>query len=96
MEKIAVFEGRKIRRHWDKKQEERYFSIVDVIEILTDSKNPTDYLKKMRKRDKIFGSYIGTNCPHVEMVGSNEKKRKLLAGNAEQILRIIQSIPLNK
>ena len=94
--KIAIFEGKKIRRQWDEKQEKWYFSVVDVIEILTDSKNPTDYLKKMRKRDKIFGSYIGTSCPQVEMVGSNGKKRKLLSGNVEHILRIVQSIPSSK
>jgi len=94
--KIALFEGRKIRRQWDEKQEKWHFSLVDVIEILTDSKNPTDYLKKMRKRDKIFGSYIGTNCPQVEMIDNNGKKRKLLAGNVEQILRIVQSIPSSK
>jgi hypothetical protein len=40
---------------------------VDVIEVLTDSVNPTDYLKKLRKRDDLLGEYIGTNCPHVEM-----------------------------
>ena len=78
--KIALFEGRKIRRQWDEKQEKWHFSLVDVIEILTDSKNPTDYLKKMRKRDKIFGSYIGTNCPQVEMVSETGKNRKVVSG----------------
>ena len=87
--RIAIFEGKKIRRHWDKKQEKWYFSVVDVVEILADSKNPTDYLKKIRKRDKELGSYIGTNCPQVEMVGDNGKKRKMLAGDVEQIFRII-------
>jgi len=94
--RIAIFEGKKIRRHWDKKQEKWYFSVVDVVEILADSKNPTDYLKKIRKRDKELGSYIGTNCPQVEMVGDNGKKRKMLAGDVEQIFRIIQSIPSKK
>ena len=94
--RIAIFEGKKIRRHWDKKQEKWYFSVVDVVEILADSKNPTDYLKKIRKRDKELGSYIGTNCPQVEMVGDNGKKRKMLAGDVEQIFRIIQSIPSEK
>ena len=67
-----------------------------MIAVLTDSNNPTDYLKKTRKRDKEIGAYIGTNCPQVEMVGDNGKKRKVLAGDAEQILRIVQSIPSPK
>jgi len=67
-----------------------------VAGVLTDSLNPTDYLKKMRKRDEILGSHIGTKCPHVEMITENGKKRKILAGNTEQILRIIQSIPSPK
>jgi len=94
--KIAIFEGKKIRRLWDEKKEKWYFSVVDVVAVLSDSNNPTDYLKKMRKRDKGMGSYIGTNCPQVEMVGDNGKKRKVLAGDAEQILRIVQSIPSPK
>jgi len=93
---ITIFKGRKIRRIWDKKEEKWYFSIVDIVEILTDSKNPTDYLKKMRKRDEELGSYIGTNCPLVEMAGNDGKKRKIIAGNVEQVLRIIQSIPSSK
>ena len=63
---------------------------------LSDSANPTDYLKKMRKRDEQLASYLGTNCPQVEMTGSTGKKRKVLAANTEQILRIIQSIPSPK
>ena len=49
---IQLFEDRKIRTAWDEEQEEWYFSVVDVIAVLTDSSNPTDYLKKMRKRDE--------------------------------------------
>jgi len=93
---IALFEGKKIRKIWDKKQGKWYFSIIDIVEILTDSRNPTDYLKKMRKRDQELGSYIGTNCPLVEMAGDDGKKRKIIAGNVEQVLRVIQSIPSSK
>ena len=92
--KIAVFESKKIRRAWYKN--EWYFSIVDVVESLTDSANATDYLKKLRKRDLELGVYIGTNCPQVEMNTETGKKRKTLAGNVEQIFRIIQSIPSPK
>ncbi len=94
--KLAIFEGRQIRRHWDEKEEQWYFSVVDIVEILTDSKNPTDYLKKMRKRDQEVGSYLGTNCPQIEMVTKTGKKRKTLAGNVEHIFRLVQSIPSPK
>ena len=80
----------------DEEQEEWYFSVVDVIAVLTDSSNPTDYLKKMRKRDEQLASYLGTNCPQVAMMGATGKKRKVLAATAEQVLRIIQSIPSPK
>lgn len=93
---IQLFEDRKIRTAWDEEQEEWYFSVVDVIAVLTDSSNPTDYLKKMRKRDEQLASYLGTNCPQVAMMGATGKKRKVLAATAEQLLRIIQSIPSPK
>ena len=93
---IQKFEERSIRTAWDEEREEWYFSVVDVIAVLTDSTNPTDYLKKMRKRDELLSSYLGTNCPQVEMVGTAGKKRKVLAATAEQVLRIIQSIPSPK
>ena len=93
---IELFENRKIRSVWDEEREEWYFSVVDVVGALTDSANPTDYLKKMRKRDAELAAYLGTNCPQVEMLTATGKKRKTLAGNTEQILRLIQSIPSPK
>ena len=71
---VQLFEDRKIRTAWDEEQEEWYFSVVDVIAVLTDSSNPTDYLKKMRKRDEQLASYLGTNCPQVAMMGATGKK----------------------
>jgi len=96
MDKLKIFESRKIRSHWDENEEKWYFSIVDIIQVLTESLNPTDYLKKLRKRDILLGSYIGTNCPQVAMTTETGKKRKTLAGDVEQIFRIIQSIPSPK
>lgn len=93
---IKIYEDQKIRSAWDVEKEEWYFSVVDVVAILADTVNPTDYLKKMRKRDKLLADYIGTNCPQVEMIGSSGKKRKVLSATAEQLLRIIQSIPSKK
>ena len=93
---VKLFESQEIRSAWNEDEEEWYFSVVDVVGALTESTNPTDYLKKMRKRDEQLASYLGTNCPQIEMATSSGKKRKTLAGNAEQILRIVQSIPSKK
>jgi prophage antirepressor-like protein len=92
---LAVFENKQVRRHYDESTETWYFSIVDIVAALTDSTNPTDYLKKLRKRDVALGSYLGTNCPQVGML-TNGKNRKTLAGSAKDIFRIIQSIPSPK
>ena len=108
MSSIKLFQDKKIRSVWDETEQQWYFSVVDVVAALTDSVNPTDYLKKMRKRDASLAAYLGTNCPQVEMTGSTGKKRKVLAANTEQVLRkvlaanikglfrIIQSIPSSK
>ncbi len=96
VESIIAFESKKIRREWNEKEEKWYFSIVDIVQLLTDSSNPTDYLKKLRKRDLELAKYIGTNCPQVEMFTETGKKRKTLAGNPEHLLRIIQSVPSPK
>lgn len=93
---IRKFENKAIRSVWDEQQEDWYFSVVDVVGVLTDSVDPTDYLKKMRKRDELLGNYIGTNCPQVAMKTVSGKIRKTLAANTEQLLRIIQSIPSPK
>ena len=95
-DQIALFENKKIRSVWIEAEEEWYFSVVDIVGALTDSPNPTDYLKKMRKRDPELGVYLGTHCPQVGMQTTGGKIRKTLAGNAEQILRMIQSIPSPK
>lgn len=96
MDNIKLFEEKKIRSYWDEKTETWYFSLVDIVEALTDSANATDYLKKIRKRDEELNYYIGTNCPQVEMQTASGMKRKTLAGNAQQIFRLIQSIPSPK
>ena len=96
MDEIKLYENKEIRSVWDEEKEEWYFSVIDVVGVLSESKNPTDYLKKMRKRDEQLAFYIGTNCPQVEMKSSSGKKRKILAGNMKDIFRIIQSIPSPK
>lgn len=67
-EQLKLFDDKKVRVVWDDEQQEWYFSVVDVVEVLTDSANPTDYLKKMRKRDPQLNGYIGTNCPEIDTV----------------------------
>jgi hypothetical protein len=96
MPNITPFEGKKIRTLWDEAREVWLFSVVDVIAALTDSPNPADYLKKMRKRDVLLGSYLGTNCPQVAMQTRSGKMRNTLAADTEQLLRIVQSIPSPK
>ena len=96
MNEIKLYENKKIRSTWDDEKEEWYFSVVDVVGVLTDSENPTDYLKKMRKRDEQLAYYLGTNCPQIVMKSSDGKKRKVLARNMKDIFRIIQSIPSPK
>lgn len=93
---IKLFEEKRVRTAWDEHQEKWYFSVVDVVAVLTDSTNPTDYLKKMRKRDPQLGAFVGTNCPQVGMITDSGKKRLTLAADTEAIFRIIQSIPSPK
>lgn len=96
MSNIKLFQDKKIRSVWNEEEEQWYFSVVDVVEALTDSANPTDYLKKLRKRDKELGSYLGTICPQVTMLTSTGKKRLTLAANIKGLFRIVQSIPSPK
>jgi hypothetical protein len=93
---VKLFESTRVRSHWDAAQEKWYFSVVDVVELLTDSINPTDYLKKLRKRDAELGSYLGTNCPQVVMPSESGVMRKTLAADVPTLLRLIQSIPSPK
>ena len=92
---LTIFESKEIRRNYIEESETWYFSLVDIIGALTDSVNPTDYLKKLRKRDLELGSYIGTNCPQIAML-TKGKNRKTLAGDVKDILRLVQSIPSPK
>ena len=93
---IQLFEGRKIRTAWNNENEEWYFSVADVVAILTDSKDVKQYIKKMRSRDVELNLKWGTICTPVEMIALDGKRRKIQAADTAGILRIIQSIPSPK
>ena len=93
---IQLFEGKKVRIAWDAEQEKYYFSVTDIVQVLTDSVNPRDYIKKMLRRDPELKSKWGTICPPVEMLAPDGKRRKTQAADLEGFFRIIQSIPSKK
>ena len=95
-DKIQMFEDKRIRTAWNEEAEEWYFSVSDIVEILTDSKDVKQYIKKMRRRDDELNSKWGTICTPVEMIALDGKKRKIQAADVAGILRIIQSIPSPK
>ncbi|MBI5152750.1 Bro-N domain-containing protein [Candidatus Peregrinibacteria bacterium] len=91
---IVLFQGKTVARTWYNNQ--WYFSVSDVVEILTDSLNVKDYIKKMRSRDNELSVNWGTICTPLEMIAKDGKNRKLNCANTEGIFRIIQSIPSPK
>lgn len=93
---LAIFEDFKIRRHYDEKTETWYFSIVDVIYALTQSKDPLAYWRKLKQRLKEEGNQTVTNCHALKMVAADGKMRLTDIANPEQLLRLIQSIPSPK
>lgn len=93
---IQLFEDRKIRTAWDAEKEEWYFSVVDVVSVLTDSADPKQYIKKMRSRDAELNARWGTICTLTAMTAADGKRYRTNAATIEGILRIIQSIPSPK
>jgi len=93
---IQLFEGKKVRIAWDAEQEKYYFAVADIVQVLTDSVNPRDYIKKMLRRDPELKSKWGTICPPVEMLAPDGKHRKTQAADLQGIFRIIESIPSKK
>lgn len=93
---IQLFEDKKIRTAWDAEQEKWYFSIVDVIAVLTESSNPQTYWRVLKKRLKDEGNETVTKCNALKMTASDGKKRLTDVADTEQLLRIIQSVPSPK
>ena len=93
---IKLFNDRKIRTHWNEEQEKWYFSIVDVVGVLTESKNPQIYWRVMKKRLLDEGNETVTNCNGLKMLAADGKMRLTDVADTEQLFRLIQSIPSPK
>ncbi len=94
---IKLFEQQKVRTHWDEKEEKWYFSIIDVVAILTDSVNPRDYWFKMKVRVKTEeGLQLSTICRQLKVKATDGKMRETDVAETQALLRIIQSIPSPK
>ena len=93
---IQLFEGKNVRIVWDAEKEKYYFAVADIVQILIDSNDVKQYVKRMRARDPELNSKWGTICTPVEMLAPDGKHRKTQAADLEGILRIIQAIPSKK
>ncbi|MBP9741896.1 MAG: hypothetical protein KBD37_00895 [Burkholderiales bacterium] len=97
MSEIKLFESKTVRSSWDEEQEKWYFSIVDVIEVLTDSINPRDYWYKMKTRvENEDGAQLSTLCRQLKLKSSDGRRYLTDCADVESLLRIIQSIPSPK
>jgi len=96
MTNIKLFEDKKVRSVWDEKEQKWYFSIADIIAILTDSTNPVTYWRKLKERLKKEGNETVTNCHALKMKALDGKMRKTDVADVEQLLRLIQSVPSKK
>lgn len=93
---IQLFEGKKIRIVWNEQEEKYYFSVVDIVEVLTESENPQTYWRVLKKRLKDEGNETVTNCNALKLPAADGKKRMTDVADLEGIFRIIQSIPSKK
>lgn len=93
---IQLFEEKRVRTVWDDEQEKWYFSVVDVVGVLTESDNPRKYWSVLKTRLKKEGNETATNCSRLKMQAEDGKQRLTDVANVEQIFRIIQSIPSPK
>ncbi|MBR3578651.1 MAG: Bro-N domain-containing protein [Bacteroidales bacterium] len=93
---IQLFEEKKVRAVWDDVEEKWYFSVVDIVEVLTESPNPRNYWKVLKHRLKKEGNESVTNCNQLKMPAADGKNYKTDVADTEQIFRLIQSIPSSK
>ena len=93
---LQLFQNRKVRTAWDDQEEKWYFSIIDVCDVLTDSKDATAYWRKLKQRLKAEGNETVTNCHALKLKAADGKMRLTDVAGTEQLFRIIQSIPSPK
>lgn len=93
---IKLFQDQRVRVHWNEDQGKWYFSIIDVVGILTESENPRKYWSVLKTRLKKEGSEVATNCSRLKLLASDGKMRQTDVADTEQLLRLIQSIPSPK
>ena len=93
---IQLFEGKKVRVIWNEQEEKYYFAVADIVELLTDSADVKQYIKRMRSRDPELDSVWGTICTPHQFVSTDGKKHAVNCASLEDIFRIIQSIPSKK
>ena len=97
MQELKIFEEKQIRTIWDEVQEKWYFCINDVIAALTDSKDPAEYFKKIRRRDSELDNFVrGTNCPPHQFIATDGKRHSAKCMDLQSLLRLVQSIPSKK
>ncbi len=96
MRDLMKFENKQVRSHWDADQEKWYFSVVDVIAVLTDSVDSTAYWRKLKQRLKAEGNQTVKNCHGLKMRAADGKMRMTDVADTEQLLRLIQSVPSPK
>jgi DNA-damage-inducible protein D len=97
MSNIKLFEEKKVRTHWDEEEQQWYFSVIDVVEVLTDSSNPRDYWFKMKLRVKTEDGFeLSTICRQLKLKANDGKMRETDVADTKTLLRIIQSIPSPK
>ena len=93
---IQLFEGKKVRIVWDEEQEKYYFSVVDIVQVLTESDNPQVYWRVLKKRLHDEGNETVTNCNALKLPAADGKRRLTDVADLQGIFRIIQSIPSKK
>lgn len=93
---IQLFENKQVRVIWDAEKEKYYFSVVDVVQVLTESSNPQTYWRVLKKRLRDEGNESVTNCNTLKLPAADGKKRMTDVADLEQIFRLIQSIPSKK
>lgn len=94
--KVQLFQSQNVRTYWDEENEKWFFSVQDIVQILSESNDVKQYIKKMRSRNTELNNNWGTICTPVKMIAIDGKKRKVQVADSEGILRIIQSIPSKK